>query len=83
MINRLIEFSLRVRGLVVAVMIGVIAFGIYSYRQMAVDAFPDISPVMVPVFAEAHEHAGRDLGAERHPCGHRRAQEPLERAECG
>ena len=61
MINKLIEFSLRVRGLVVAVMIGVIAFGIYSYRQMAVDAFPDISPVMVPVFAEAHGMAPEEV----------------------
>ncbi|MBI9021437.1 MAG: efflux RND transporter permease subunit [Verrucomicrobia bacterium] len=59
--NKLIEFSLRVRGLVVAVMIGVIAFGIYSYRQMAVDAFPDISPVMVPVFAEAHGMAPEEV----------------------
>lgn len=61
MINKLIEFSLRVRGLVVAAMIGVIAFGIYSYRQMAVDAFPDISPVMVPVFAEAHGMAPEEV----------------------
>jgi len=61
MINKLIEFSLRVRGLVVAVMIGVIVFGIYSYRQMAVDAFPDISPVMVPVFAEAHGMAPEEV----------------------
>jgi cobalt-zinc-cadmium resistance protein CzcA len=61
MINKLIEFSLRVRGLVVAAMIGVMAFGIYSYRQMAVDAFPDISPVMVPVFAEAHGMAPEEV----------------------
>ncbi|MBC8205940.1 MAG: efflux RND transporter permease subunit [Kiritimatiellaeota bacterium] len=59
--NQLIEFSLRVRGLVVAVMIGVIVFGVYSYRQMAVDAFPDISPVMVPVFAEAHGMAPEEV----------------------
>jgi cobalt-zinc-cadmium resistance protein CzcA len=61
MINKLIEFSLRVRGLVVAVLIGVLAFGIYSYRHMAVDAFPDISPVMVPVFAEAHGMAPEEV----------------------
>ncbi|MCU0857666.1 MAG: efflux RND transporter permease subunit, partial [Pontiellaceae bacterium] len=61
MINRIIELSLRVRGLVVAGMIGVIAFGIYSYRHMAVDAFPDISPIMVPVFAEAHGLAPEEV----------------------
>ena len=61
MINRLIEFSLRVRGLVVATMIGVMVFGIYSYRHMAVDAFPDISPVMVPVFAEVDGMAPEEI----------------------
>ncbi len=61
MINQLIEFSLRVRGLVVAAIIGIVVFGVYSYRQMAVDAFPDISPIMVPVFAEAHGMAPEEV----------------------
>jgi len=61
MINKLIEFSLRVRGLVFATIIGVVVFGVYSYRQMAVDAFPDISPIMVPVFAEAHGMAPEEV----------------------
>jgi cobalt-zinc-cadmium resistance protein CzcA len=61
MINKLIEFSLRVRGLVAAVIIATVAFGVYSYRHMAVDAFPDISPVMVPVFAEAHGMAPEEV----------------------
>ncbi len=61
MINKLIEFSLRVRGLVIAAIVGVIVFGVYSYRQMAVDAFPDISPIMVPVFAEAHGMAPEEV----------------------
>jgi cobalt-zinc-cadmium resistance protein CzcA len=61
MINKLIEFSLRVRGLVAAALIGTVAFGIYSYRHMAVDAFPDISPIMVPVFAEAHGMAPEEV----------------------
>lgn len=61
MINHIIQFSLRIRGLIVAAMIGVIAFGIYEYRHMAVDAFPDISPIMVPVFAEAHGMAPEEV----------------------
>lgn len=61
MINKLIEFSIRVRGLVAAVLVGMIVFGIYSYRHMAVDAFPDISPIMVPVFAEAHGMAPEEV----------------------
>jgi len=61
MINKLIEFSLRIRELIVIALIGVAVFGVYSYRQMEVDAFPDISPVMVPVFAEAHGMAPEEV----------------------
>jgi cobalt-zinc-cadmium resistance protein CzcA len=61
MINKLIEFSLRIRGLVVVAIIGLVIFGVYSYRHMAVDAFPDISPIMVPVFAEAHGMAPEEV----------------------
>jgi len=61
MINHLIKFSLRVRGLVVAAVIALIAFGVYEYHRMAVDAFPDISPIMVPVFAEAHGMAPEEI----------------------
>ncbi len=61
MINHLIKFSLRVRGLVVATTIALIAFGVYEYHHMAVDAFPDISPIMVPVFAEAHGMAPEEV----------------------
>ena len=54
MINRIIELSLKIKGIVVIALLAVIAYGIYEYRHMPVDAFPDISPIMVPVFAEAH-----------------------------
>ena len=61
MINQLIEFSLRMRGLVVAALIGTVAVGVFSYRRMAVEAFPDISPIMVPVFAEVDGMAPEEV----------------------
>ncbi|NOQ22448.1 MAG: CusA/CzcA family heavy metal efflux RND transporter [Candidatus Aegiribacteria sp.] len=54
MIGKIIEASLRNRTLVVLGMFAVIIMGIFVYRSIPVDAFPDISPVMVPVYAEAH-----------------------------
>jgi len=39
----------------------VIALGVYRYSDMPVDAFPDISPTMVPVFAEAHGMAPEEI----------------------
>ena len=61
MINRLIEICVRYRGIVVLAMIALCGLGGYLYTRMPVDAFPDISPIMVPVFAEAHGMAPEEV----------------------
>jgi cobalt-zinc-cadmium resistance protein CzcA len=52
MISSMINGVLKNRGLVILVLIGVVVLGVMEYRKLDVEAFPDISPVMVPVFAE-------------------------------
>jgi cobalt-zinc-cadmium resistance protein CzcA len=59
--KQLFGFVLRNRLLVVILLIGTIAAGIYQYNRLPTDAFPDISPVMVPVFAEAHGMAPEEV----------------------
>ncbi len=59
--DKLIDVSLRTHGLVVVAILAVIGFGVYEYTRMPVDAFPDISPIMVPVFAEAHGMAPEEI----------------------
>ncbi len=49
-----IKMFLRYRFMVVLAIVAVSILGIYKYSKLPVDAFPDISPIMVPVFAEAH-----------------------------
>ena len=61
MINRTVEASLKLPGLVVLAVIATIGVGVHQYGRMPVDAFPDISPVMVPVFAEAHGMAPEEI----------------------
>ncbi|MCP4578991.1 MAG: efflux RND transporter permease subunit [Deltaproteobacteria bacterium] len=61
MINRLLEIVLKARAMVLLAVLGVLAFGIYEYLEMPVEAFPDISPIMVPVFAEAHGMAPEEV----------------------
>ncbi len=61
MIDRLVEASLEAKGLVVVAVVALIGFGIYEYDRMPVDAFPDISPIMVPVFAEGHGMAPEEI----------------------
>ncbi len=52
MINQLIKGVLRNRGLILLALLGVVGLGVVEYRQLDVEAFPDISPIMVPIFAE-------------------------------
>ncbi|MGD9402283.1 MAG: CusA/CzcA family heavy metal efflux RND transporter [bacterium] len=61
MTEKMMRGLLRARGLVLIAVMAVIAFGVYEYTNMPVDAFPDISPVMVPVFAEAHGMAPEEV----------------------
>ena len=61
MINKLVEGALKARGLVLLAVIGILGFGIYEYQRMPVEAFPDISPIMVPIFAEAHGMAPEEM----------------------
>ncbi len=61
MIENLIEITLKKRLIVVLFLIGILAYGTYQYRRLPTDAFPDISPVMVPIFAEAHGMAPEEI----------------------
>ncbi|RKX25098.1 MAG: hypothetical protein DRP45_06720, partial [Candidatus Zixiibacteriota bacterium] len=57
----LLEFALRNRLLLIIGLVAIVMLGIYQYRHLPTDAFPDISPVMVPVFAEAHGMAPEEV----------------------
>lgn len=61
MLNRLIESVLKMPGLTVVALLALIGLGVYKYQQMPVDAFPDISPIMVPIFAEGHGMAPEEI----------------------
>lgn len=50
MVQRLIQFGLENRLLMIVLSLLVLAGGYYSYRQLPVDAFPDVSPNLVQVF---------------------------------
>ena len=52
MIEKIINRALKNRGLVLLALLGVAGLGVVEYRKLDVEAFPDISPIMVPIFAE-------------------------------
>src|SRR5947207_4841012 len=52
MIHRLIEFSLRNRGLVIAIYLGLAAWGYWALLHTPIDAIPDLSENQVIVFTD-------------------------------
>jgi cobalt-zinc-cadmium resistance protein CzcA len=61
MIEYIVAWTLKNRLIVVALLIATVALGVIQYRRLPTDAFPDVSPVMVPVFAEAHGMAPEEI----------------------
>ncbi|MGE0158214.1 MAG: efflux RND transporter permease subunit [Gemmatimonadales bacterium] len=61
MIDRLIDFALRQRLLVCAAGIAVVIVGGWSYARLPVDAYPDISPVLVQIFTETEGLAPEEV----------------------
>lgn len=53
MIERIISFTLRQRLLVVIAIAALVFFGIYAYKKLPVDAFPDVTNNQVQVITEA------------------------------
>src|SRR5215207_4842022 len=53
MLERLLKFSIAHRWLVLAATLGMAAFGAYNYRQLPIDAVPDITNVQVQINTEA------------------------------
>src|SRR5689334_13063664 len=64
MLGRLVAWSLRRRLIVLLVTIGIIAWGVDSYRKLPIDAFPDVSPVQVLVAMQAPGLPPEELEAQ-------------------
>ena len=60
MITRVIQSSLRHKLLVVLGFVGVGVAGVFSLSKLPIDAFPDISPNLVQVFAELEGMAAEE-----------------------
>ena len=53
MLDKLIQFSIRQRWLILLVVLGVCGLGVYNYRNLPIDAVPDITNVQVQINTEA------------------------------
>src|SRR3972149_4937007 len=53
MIERVISWALKQRLLIIIFVVGLIAFGIYAYTKLPIDAFPDVTNKQVQIITEA------------------------------
>ena len=61
MINRIVQFALRQRFLVLMLVVFLAIGGIVSFSHMPVDAYPDLSPPMVEVITQWPGHAAEEV----------------------
>ncbi|MHB8736241.1 MAG: efflux RND transporter permease subunit, partial [Terriglobales bacterium] len=61
MINRIVQFALRQRFLVVLFTVFLVAGGVISLERMPVDAYPDLAPPMVEVITQWPGHAAEEV----------------------
>ncbi len=59
--NKLIDFVLKNRLMVLVLGIFVVAGGYFSYKQLPIDAFPDVSPSLVQVFTQTEGLAPEEV----------------------
>ncbi|HCE66752.1 MAG: cytochrome-c peroxidase [Geobacteraceae bacterium GWC2_55_20] len=53
MLEKIISYSLRQKGMVIFLSLLIIVFGAYSYLKLPIDAFPDVTNIQVEVVSHA------------------------------
>ncbi len=61
MLNKLIDTSLKYKLLVIALFIAITAFGYKAYKEIPIDAFPDITPKQVVIYTESPGNSAEDI----------------------
>lgn len=61
MLNNLVEASLRYKFLVIIIFVVVAFMGWQAVNQVAIDAFPDVTPVQVNIYTESPGLAAEDV----------------------
>ena len=61
MLDKIIELSLKNKLLVILFFIAIGAFGFKSYKEIPIDAFPDITPKQVVIYTESNGNSAEDI----------------------
>jgi heavy metal efflux system protein len=61
MLNAIVDASLRYKVLVLVAFLIVVGLGVQAFRQVPVDAFPDVTPIQVNIYTESPGLAAEDV----------------------
>lgn len=61
MLNRIIDLSLQHKALVILLFFALGAFGFKAYKEIPIDAFPDITPKQVVIYTESPGNSAEDI----------------------
>ncbi len=61
MLNKIVDLSLRYKVLVLVVFAIVVLLGVKAWREIPVDAFPDVTPIQVNIYTESPGLAAEDV----------------------
>jgi cobalt-zinc-cadmium resistance protein CzcA len=61
MIDRIVSFALAQRFIILITMVGVSLWGIVSFQNLPIDAYPDLSPPRVQIVSQWPGHAAEEV----------------------
>ena len=61
MLNAIVDASLRYKVLVIVAFLVITGLGVQAFRQVPVDAFPDVTPIQVNIYTESPGLAAEDV----------------------
>lgn len=61
MLNKLIDLSLKYKLLVITLFIAISIFGFKAYKEIPIDAFPDITPKQIVIYTESAGNSAEDI----------------------
>jgi hypothetical protein len=80
MIRGLVDFSLNNRFLIVVIAVLLFAWGVVSFKQLPIEAYPDVANNYVQVITQWPGRAAEEVEQQDRNCGERVATPSLEAA---
>ena len=61
MIERIVSFALKQRFMVIVLNMAIAVYGVFSFRNLPIDAYPDLSPPQVQIVTQWPGHAAEEV----------------------